>query len=211
MRDVKEEDILAWFNNLYVDVEYHTFFLHGVDFALRTGGGKSGIQLADDLASSFVSDSWNSPIVFDPDANKWVSARFFLEDWIKQGNQSQLYDLSLPLGEQYRRFIYVNSAPGARPSYTRTNEGTFNLESVCIVLDITRNTRHILLSQHLRYSDESKPLAYVAQGKLIIDGRNYYTFLVQRSGDDPNLPKIDVQGHGPELTGNYIVLPPAAP
>jgi hypothetical protein len=207
--DVREQDILTWFDNLYVDVEYHTFLLYGVNFAVQTGGGKKGIQLADDLANAFDSDMWNSPIVFDREADKWVSSRFFLDDWIRQGNP--VYDLSGPLGQEYRRFINVRTAPGTPLSYTRTTEGTFDVDSIDLVLDITRNARHILLLDHLQYSDESKPLAYAAQGKLIIDGRNYYTFLVQRKADDPSMPNIDVQGHGPELTGNYIVLPPSAP
>src|SRR5260370_41864414 len=34
VQNVMEEDVLAWFDNLFIDVEYHTFSLYGVNFAL---------------------------------------------------------------------------------------------------------------------------------------------------------------------------------
>jgi hypothetical protein len=206
VQDVKEQDILAWFDNLYLEVEYHTFTIYGVNFALETGGGMTDVQLADDLAAAFVKESWESPIVFDRDTNKWVGVQFFLEDCIKQG--CDVYDMAVPLGEQYRRYIKVEGSP---PSYTRTNRGTFDLSWLEIALDITRLRERILLKDHLQYSNENKPLAYAAQGKLVIDGRDSYTFLVQRTADNPSLVRVGVQAHVPVLTGRekYVVRPPS--
>ena len=159
VQDVKDQAILAWFDNLYIDVEYHLFSIYGINFALETGGGMKDVQLADDLAAGFISNSWDSPIVFDRDADQWVGVQFFLDDYLKQGYE--LYDLSFPAGEKYRRNLVVRGTP---PPYTRTNRGTFDLDFLEIALDITRLKERILLKDHLQYASEARPLAYAAQG-----------------------------------------------
>ncbi len=154
------------------------------------------LQLADDLARAFTKDSWNAPIVFDRDSNEWVGIQFFIEDCIKQGNA--VFDPTFPLGQQYRRFVGVRGDP---PAYTRTNRGTFNV-SLEIMLDITRRRDRVSLKDHLQYSDDGKPLAYAAQGKLVSNGHEYYTIFVQRKSDDPTLLNVEIQAHQPELVPN---------
>jgi hypothetical protein len=205
VQEVKETDVLAWFDNLYMEVEYHTLSIFGVNFALATGGGMNRVQLADDLAAAFVKASWESPIVFGRDTNEWVGVQFLIEDCMKQG--FPIYDMDVPLGQQYRRNIKVEGKP---PSYTRTNNGTFDVSWLEIALDITRIWEEILLKDHLQYCNENKPLAYAAQGKLVIEGRDSYTFLVQRSADSPIIVNVDVRAHEPtpDGVGKYVVRPP---
>ena len=91
--------------------------------------------------------------------------QFFIEDWIKQGGV--LDDTSVPLGQQYRRYVNIQATP---PLFTRTNMGTFDLSFLELVLDISMLKERILLKDHLQYSNESRPMAYAAQGKLVIEG-----------------------------------------
>jgi len=196
VQDITEKDVLEWFDNIYIDVEYHTFSITDATFILETGGGISDVQLADDLAAAFKANSWDALILFDRDENKWVNAQFLIEDCLKQSDI--LFDSSVPLGNQYRRPLSVKPTP---PAYTRTNKGQFDVSCLLLKIDITRRQERLTLKDHLQYRDEEKPRAYVAQAKLAIDGHGGYTFLVQRNTDDPSVVKIDVQAHGPQIIG----------